>query len=63
MTGWVLIALGLLVMTISIGIWWIEKPFRRWKRDRLRAECRASNGEYLPCLEREYYDLPDWTGK
>lgn len=64
MTGWVLIVLGLLATsTFSILLLrWCNAPIRRWERDRLRAECRATNGERLPRLERQEYDLPDWTG-
>jgi hypothetical protein len=35
---------------------------RAWEKHRLNALVRASNGEHLPRLEREQFDLPDWTG-
>jgi hypothetical protein len=35
---------------------------RAWERARFDAEFRASNGEHLTRVEREQYQLPDWTG-
>lgn len=38
-----------------------RKQHRRWERHRAHALFRASNGEHLTRLEREQFDLPDWT--
>ncbi len=37
------------------------KKTRRWNRNRDWALYRATLGEHIPRLEREEYDLPDWT--
>lgn len=42
--------------------WWRARAARRqWERHRHDALVRASNGERLPRLEREEFNLPDWT--
>lgn len=42
--------------------WWRARAERqRWEKHRHNALVRASNGEHLSRLEREEYNLPDWT--
>lgn len=45
-------------------MWRRWKEYRakvRWVNARENALWRASNGEHLPRLEREYLQLPEWT--
>lgn len=69
MTVWVFIGLAVLLGLAWFGalVWWcagknrLTRSRRRWEQERVNAIVRASQGEHLPRLEREYYELPDWT--